>query len=46
MLVPYFLVVVYGLVGFYDSMLTGINDWYSEGNPYFYSTIFDAPSLP
>ena len=46
MLVPYFLVVVFGLVGFYDSMLTGINGRYSEGNPYFYSTIFDAPSLP
>ena len=46
MLVPYFITVVYGLVGFYDSMLAGINGRYSAGNPYFYSTIFDAPSLP
>lgn len=45
MLSPYILVSIYSLYKFYNSMQTQINVL-SAGNPFFYKTIFDAPSLP
>ena len=42
---PYILVSIYTLIKYYYSMFTQISTL-SAGNPFFYKTIFDAPSLP
>lgn len=44
-LTPFILMNVYTLYKFYNSMFLQITSL-SNGNPYYYSTIFDAASLP
>lgn len=43
---PYFLYVFYGLYRYYARLLNEMGSRYSEGNYWFYHTIFEANSLP
>jgi len=45
-LLPYFIILLLGFIGYYNALLDNINGHWSEGNPYYYHTIFEAPSLP
>lgn len=45
-LVPYIIYILYGLNVYYNSLILNLYGIWSEGNMYFYHTIFDAPSFP
>ena len=45
-LIPYLLFVAFVFLRYYQALRDNIMGAYSEGNPLFYHTIFDAPSLP